>query len=122
MKITLNKDYFIKEFVYDYLPLYMYSLLKGCIEDKQIDRLNQSYNFDTRKFLLYSFLNLRISSDESNYYIEIDKNLRLNGLPVHQCIQMITYGNLSTKGYPVVNKLFDMINNNIFIIYKNWKD
>lgn len=66
-------------------------------------------------FCLYSYLLLEYKKFTSFYKIEFDKDSTVYGLNVKNIdiVNLINYGNLVVKPYPIFTKMFDYFNNNI---------
>jgi len=116
MRIKLIKNDFDRNFVYYYLPKFMYSILNNELiyNRSSIHRLDSLLNIDCQEIMLSSFRRLDISYDNDYYYIKINQI----DLPL---IREITYGNLSCRGYDLVMKIFQLVSDKKYTIYSEWK-
>lgn len=122
MILTITpKDDYDREFVYSYLPTYMYNILRRSLDKNHLERLSKSFNFDIEDALLTGFKNLKVTEDVNSYTISLDKNLKKDNLFIAQLVKMITFGNLNTKGYPIANKIFDLVRDYLPSLFKEWK-
>ena len=109
------------DFVYKYLPWYIYSSIKSNINIIKLKPFDDYFNLNTRNIILFGIRNLKIVKESTKVYtISIDKNLKYKDLNVNSVIKLITYGNRELKGYPVILDTFKFIVNNIVGIHAHY--
>ena len=118
MKLTIDKVY-SKDFI-DYIVDYIGEKVIDTFNNIEVQKIDQEFNINTYQVFKLAVRNLIIKESSTNYTITINKNIRYNGNNLNSLVNMITYGNRTCKGYPLIEKIFNLVHNNIDILYKEW--
>lgn len=120
--ILYDKGNYKKQFVYNYLPLYIRDYVLNSLSNNKLRLLNSEFNINSKEIIKEALNSLHISETPNTYVIAIDKNKRYKNENLSSLINLITYGNRSCKGYNIVYDAFNTIASKIDIIYKEWLD
>lgn len=120
MKLILDKKLYKHDFIYSYLKSFMFDLFKQLCDKRKLKLIDDEFNIHSYTTLLVAFRLLKITNTSDSYIISINKNLIIEDHRLNTLIDMITYGNRSVKGYPIVLKVFDIVKKNISYIYEDW--
>ena len=122
MKLVIyNKEKYHKEFI-KYLSKFILDVFNGSINLRKIDLIRDEFGIDVLNIIRFALKNLKITEQPNSYTIEIDKNKKYKHENVSSLINLITYGNRSCKGYPIVYDIFKFIAENIDRLYEEWLD
>ena len=84
-----------------------------------MENFDKDYQINSDKIIKYAIKNLRVSRiNKLMYTISVNKNLRVYGKPIMAYINLITYGNLTHKGYPILIQILKYVANNIDSLYE----
>jgi hypothetical protein len=120
MKLILDKKLYKHDFIYSYLKSFIFDLFKQLCDKRKLKLIDDEFNIHSYTALLVAFRLLKITNTSDSYVLSINKNLIIENHRLNTLIDMITYGNRSVKGYPIVLKVFDIIKKNISYIYEDW--
>jgi hypothetical protein len=120
MKLILDKKLYKHDFIYSYLKSFIFDLFKQLCDKRKLKLIDDEFNIHSYTALLVAFRLLKITNTSDSYVLSINKNLIIENHRLNTLIDMITYGNRSVKGYPIILKVFDIIKKNISYIYEDW--
>ena len=118
MKLTIEKIY-SKDFI-DYVVNYIQNKVIDTFNNIEAQKINKEFNIDTYQIFKLAAKNLIIKESPTNYTVTINRNVKYKGYNLNSLVNMITYGNRTCKGYPLIEKIFNLVHNNIDILYKEW--
>lgn len=123
MKLVIyKKNELYKDFIYKYLPSLILNIFNGSYDLKRLKLIDDEFSIDSMSIIRFSLKNLKVSEQPNSFTIEIDKNKRYKKENVESLINLVTYGNRSCKGYPIVHDIFKFIADHIDQIYEEWLD
>lgn len=121
--IQSNSKDLDKEFIYVYLPDYIYKAFLLTVDETRLKEFDEFFDIDSLKILIRALKNLLITKNGVYEYIfKVNKILKYNNVSISSWINVITYGNREVKGYPILIDLFKSLSENIKTIYKEWEN
>jgi hypothetical protein len=119
MQINIyDKEKYNKYFIYHYLPMYMLEIIKSEYRSLKAIKLEKELKVNVLKVFTYAITNISITEQGDTYSIYVNKYLKYKKYNLNQLINFITYGNREIKGYNLLYILFNYIETNINVIYK----
>ena len=121
--IQSNSKDLDKEFIYVYLPDYIYKAFLLTVDETRLKEFDEFFDIDSLEILTKALKNLLITKNGMYEYIfKVNKVLKYDNVSISSWINVITYGNREVKGYPILIDLFKSISENIKTIYKEWEN
>ena len=120
--IIKNKDNYEKQFIYNYLPKYIKSLTLNSLDSKKLDNLDINFKINSKQIIEKILNNLNVNETWDSYVLYINKSKLYNGKNLNSWYNIITFGNRSCKGYPLLDNIIRFIADRIDIIYIKWKE
>lgn len=123
------EDKSFDNFVYHYLPNKMLEYLALNLSEKRVSVLNKyllkaGILISVRDALMLALGKpqvLRIPPDR--YIVSVNPTMLIEGnIRLIQVIDLIEYGNLEVKGYPIVDEIYRYITTNMKELYKTYKE
>lgn len=124
IKIEVGQDSErISRFINKVLPKYLLSEFYFRVDKRRILAIDKEFDIDSFNIIKLALENLTISKvNQLMYIISINKNLKINHISIESYINLITYGNRSVKGYPIIREIFKDTSENIEEIWEKWKN
>lgn len=108
-----------KVFIENVIPRYIYKLYMSRVNLKRFIKIDKDYNINSNLVLEKAIKTLRVTRTNNRMYnISVNKNLRVYGKPIMSYINLITYGNITHKGYPILRDIMKFTAENIDKIYR----
>ena len=121
MKLVIyNKHNYSDDFIYNYIPEYLYSIIINSIDKKRIRNIDQSFGINSEDIIKDALKHLKITESANSAIIEVNKNRKYKGLNENSLINLITYGNRSCKGYNLIYTVFSLVAEKLDLLYKEW--
>lgn len=120
MQLKISNDY-PKEFVADLKKL-LEEELYAQIDIQRIEYFKAAYNLDIMSILLYAIKTMLVRQSPAGYVCSLDETVRYKKYNLARLVKKITYGDLTTKGYPVLENVFRDSEKNISVLYGRWLD
>ena len=108
MKILVNKKIVYYSNLSKVKKL-IYRMLTLKVNKKYLAVLDKAFNINSFEIIINIISNITISRDPTYYVITFDRAKKYNGKPLSDWYNLITYGTLSVKGYPIFLEIADEI-------------
>lgn len=120
MKFKISSKY-PEEFVLGLKPLLREQLL-AILDPGRVEYYQKRLRINIVNILLLAINSMQYSKNSVNYTFTLSKTARYKNQNLADLVQKITYGNLSMKGYPVLEQVFKNSEKNITVLYDRWLD
>lgn len=122
MKMLYINRIYSEKFAKKYVPNIYVSMLKDAFNNKKytaiISKAAEKFNITKNDILAaIKIENIIVSQLEDNYVIHFNDVLIRNKISLEQVLDYINDGDLSFKGYNIVNQIINYINTNIRTIH-----
>lgn len=105
------------------IPSYLRSRFLKQVDLRRLKYIDKEFDIDSKKIILYALNNLSVDQTTDNVYnIHVNKNLKIDNVSIMSYINEITYGNRTTKGYPILIDIFKYTTDHIYYLFGRWKD
>lgn len=65
--------------------------------------------------------NQTYNSNQNSFFLEVNKNIKIEGIPLERLVQTIEAGALDIKRYPIFTNIYKRVADILPILYKNWR-
>lgn len=120
MKINISKEY-PSQFVLS-LKDTAIKLLITHISKERCEYYLKKENINIYKIFLDAINSLQLTQTTSDWILYLDPVKMYKGENLAKLLNKITYGNLTMKGYPLLQEIFEDIEKNIFVYYTRWEN
>lgn len=121
VKAYNDSDNSIYNFLYYYLPNYMYREFINRLNPEKLAIFDRAFKINSFNIIKYALKNLLVTKVRNDTYIvKINGNLVYGTRKVSSYINLITYGTRDIKGYSIILDIFKEVSNNISNIYSAW--
>lgn len=120
MKLNISKEYPM-EFVLS-LKAVAKELLGTNINKERCKYYLEQENINVYKVFLTAINSLQLTQTTSDWILYVSPTQKYKRKNLSKLLDKITYGTLSTKGYPLLQEIFEYINKNIFVYYTRWEN